>query len=102
MASLPGVQWTRPFSARATGSLGLLDGDTFVAIEDDQLIGIDLLDGGLHWSLPSPIRASSGMIDADRSLIYVSSPFGQVKAFDVSDSQSACAIATSESSDEAT
>ena len=97
IASLPGVQWTRPFSARDTISLGQLGGDTYVAIEGDQLIGINLLDGGLRWSLPRPNWASGGMIAADRPLIYVSSLFGQVKAFDMSDLQGADA---SESSSE--
>ncbi len=49
MSASPGVDWTRPVSAGGTRGVGLLNDNTFVAIEDDRLIGIGLLDGALVW-----------------------------------------------------
>lgn len=81
IASSPGVLWTHPFSTQRTQGLGLLGRDTFVAIEDDQLLGTSVLDGSLHWSHPISLTVTSAILDANRSAIYAADILGRVKAF---------------------
>jgi len=87
IATLPGVQWIRPSSVRSTKVLGRLNHDTLAAIEDNELIGISVLDGSLRWSQPISDTPADAMIDADRSLIYVMHESGELEAFRVLDAQ---------------
>jgi hypothetical protein len=54
--------------------------EVYGAIQGRQLIGIDVSDGGIVWSPPSPERIDDAMIDATGSAVYVSR-FGEVEAF---------------------
>jgi outer membrane protein assembly factor BamB len=76
----------------------MLNGDTFVAFQDRQLIGINIRDGSLEWSQPSPVVVDRAVIDANRSVIYDSNIFGVTEAFRLSDPQDGDANATSEPS----
>ncbi len=82
MAALPGVAWIWSFTPDFKQSLGILNGDTFVAADDEQLVGIALADGQLGWSLPiTDIQTSAALINADHTLIYTCDQRGRVGAF---------------------
>ena len=83
ITNAPGVIWTRPSAAwRGTRVLGMLDDDTLIVFEDGRLLGISVLDGSLRWSEASSIRATSGVIDADSSMIYTANHYtGRVETF---------------------
>lgn len=98
IATSPGVQWTRPFVTWGTKGVGMLNGDTFAAIEDNRLIGVNVLDGSLRWSQSDSIKAANAMINVDRSVIYVVSQFVLIEAFRLPDLQDGNATATFESS----
>jgi murein DD-endopeptidase MepM/ murein hydrolase activator NlpD len=90
----PGVQWTRPFVAENTMGLGMIDRDTFAAVEDRQLIGINIIDGSSRWSRPVPINVVDAMLDAERSVIYTAEAFGLIEAFRAPDLDDGSAAAT--------
>ena len=80
LVASPGVLWTRPYASYGTRGVGLLGRDTFVAIEDYQLIGIDVADGTLRWSQSALDKVDSAMLDADGSTVYVANQFGELTA----------------------
>jgi outer membrane protein assembly factor BamB len=65
----------------------MLDADTFVALDEDQLMGLNVLDGGLAWRQPLSTRLSDAALDTSRSLIYVASAYGRLQAFHLFDPQ---------------
>jgi len=80
LVASPGVQWTRPYAAWGTRGVGLLDGDTFVAIEESQLLAFDVADGTLRWSQPALDEVNSAVLDSEGSLVYVANRFGELSA----------------------
>jgi outer membrane protein assembly factor BamB len=98
IAASPGVQWMRPFAGRGMRGVGMLDHDTFVAIEDEQLVGISVQDGSLRWSQTSSVRAKNAMIAADWSTLYaVDRHNGRVEAFGITDTPRGSATAIHDS-----
>jgi murein DD-endopeptidase MepM/ murein hydrolase activator NlpD len=100
IASSPGVQWTRPAVARGTKGIGMLDHDTFGTIEDNQLVGINVMDGSLRWSQPITINVVDAAIDESQSAIYVSNYVGKIEAFRLPNSSDGTAVGMSELSSE--
>jgi outer membrane protein assembly factor BamB len=98
LGASPGVQWMRPFAIWSTRGLGMVDHDTFVAIEDNQLVGISVLDGSLRWGRTSSIRVKNAIIAPNQSVIYTVSHYtGRVEAFRITDSQDSNTAATPDS-----
>src|SRR3990172_10552375 len=62
IATAPGVQWTRPFTA--TG-IGLLSDGALAALDGQRLIGVDLNDGSLRWSHPVSGTLISSAVEAN-------------------------------------
>jgi hypothetical protein len=87
IATLPGLRWMRPLSTKSTRILGSLSRDTLVAVEDHDLIGINLLDGSLRWRQPGSDAPADAMISANRSFIYVIDGSAQLEAFRLLDAQ---------------
>jgi murein DD-endopeptidase MepM/ murein hydrolase activator NlpD len=87
IATAPGVQWTRPFTGEGARGLGLLAPDTFVAVQDNHLIGIDVADGSLRWRQPLAASVVDVLLDAGRSALYTIDYFGRVEAWRVPDPQ---------------
>jgi murein DD-endopeptidase MepM/ murein hydrolase activator NlpD len=81
IANAPGVQWTRPSGSWDTMGVGMLDDGTFVAIEDDQLLAVDVTDGGLRWSQPVTVTLRETMLDAGQPALYVANYVGDITAF---------------------
>jgi murein DD-endopeptidase MepM/ murein hydrolase activator NlpD len=81
MASMPGVVWTRPFTAEGVQNIDLVNGDTLIALEDDQLIGLNVADGRLHWRHAITQTVASVIVGAGQSLLYMADWSGQVAAY---------------------
>jgi hypothetical protein len=96
IATAPGVQWMRTAEHGGVG-LGMLDQDTFVAVQDGQLIGIDVRDGSVRWRRRGSVNAYNALLDRDRSTIYTTSLFGVVEAFRLSSAGEGKATTATES-----
>jgi hypothetical protein len=81
VSAAPGVQWMRPAVPEGIKGVGLLDDGTFVTIQDDKLVGIDVLDGSVRWTQPGTASVHDAVVDTERSLIYTASILGVVEAF---------------------
>ena len=77
----PGVEWTRPFVAGGVKGLGLSDSDTFVIIEEGQLVGVDVYDGRTRWRRESDEPVENGLLDEERRLIYTADRRGRLAAY---------------------
>ncbi len=80
IAGASGVQWTRPFAAEGTKGAGIFNGDTLVAVEDAQLIGLDLAGGSVRWQYADSGRVSEAALDALSPVVYVAGRAGWVEA----------------------
>ncbi len=89
VSGLPGVQWLRPFATRSRNAVGFADHDTFVVIDNLQLMGINVSNGSLRWSLPISETTSAAAIDAVSGIVYTGNQLGHVQAFGLSDLVSA-------------
>ena len=81
----PGVQWARVSDANNMQDVGMLDEDTLVVVEDNVLMGINVLDGSVRWRQPCSINVVAAVIDAGQPLIYVADFVGRMEAFRVPD-----------------
>ena len=88
IAALPGVQWTRPAVLRGTRAVGTLGADTFVGIEEGQLVGIDLQDGSLSWAQIPSVLLGTSVIDSSQPVIYVRNQAGPIQALRAPDPSS--------------
>jgi hypothetical protein len=89
IAASPGVLWVRAPAKQAIQAVGLVDRDTFLVTQDEQLTAIDLRDGSVRWRHESPVRAYDALIHPDRSTVYVASILGIVEAYPLPDTQNA-------------
>lgn len=87
MAAMPGVVWTRPFTAEDTQNIGLIDEDTLVVLEEGQLIGLDVTDGQRRWQQTITDTVTSAMVDASQALLFTGDRGGQVAAYLLLDSE---------------
>lgn len=81
MAAMPGVAWTRPGAAAGPQFIDVVNGDTLLALEDDQLVGVNLADGRLRWRRAYTGTVSGITVDANQALLYVVTRPGQVTAY---------------------
>ena len=81
MVAMPGVAWARPFTAEGTQNIAVLDGETLIALEASQLIGLDVADGGLRWQQAFTQTVANAIMDANQSLLYTADGQGQIMAF---------------------
>jgi len=80
MLAHPGVAWIRPSTAgaQAVGSKG----DTFVLLDDQQLVGLDSDTGLVRWRLPQTDGAfRSAALDAQNEIVYGIDNGGSLHAF---------------------
>ncbi|MBN1890071.1 MAG: peptidoglycan DD-metalloendopeptidase family protein [Thermoflexales bacterium] len=81
MAALPGVAWVWPFIPPSQ-SVGVLNGDTFVAVDGERIVAIKLSDGRLSWTRPFTAgQMSTAIINADQTLLYICDQLGRLEAF---------------------
>jgi hypothetical protein len=76
----PGVQWMRAPGKHEFLPVGSLDEDTFVVVQNRELVGIDVRDGSERWRLGSSLSVHDAAIDPDEKTVYVTSLFGVVEA----------------------
>jgi murein DD-endopeptidase MepM/ murein hydrolase activator NlpD len=91
IAASPGVLWVHAPARQDTRAIGMLDQDTFLLTQDEQLTAIDLRDGSVRWRYDSPVRAYDALIHPNRSTIYVASILGIIEAFPLPDAHDAAA-----------
>ncbi len=96
MAAMPGVVWTRPFTANGAQQIGLVNEDTLVILENDQLIGLDVADGRPRWRQPISDTITSAMVDAGQSLLYTGDRRGQVAAYRLLNSEEVPPVLTAD------
>jgi outer membrane protein assembly factor BamB len=92
----PGVQWTRPNTSWSTKELGVLADDVFVAVEDQQLLGVNMENGDLQWSHPLTETLHSALLDVNQTLIYLATSPGTLQAFSLSALEQASSPASPE------
>ncbi len=80
IASSPGVVWTRPFIDDGTRGLGQMDAETFVVLEEGQLVGLQVTSGQVRWRYEAEGNIVSAVMDARNQVIYVADRAGHVQA----------------------
>jgi outer membrane protein assembly factor BamB len=84
IAISPGVQWNRPNTSWSTKGLGVLADEVFVAVEDQQLVGVDMESGDLQWSHPITETLHSALLDVNQMMVYLATSPGTLEAFSLS------------------
>ncbi len=85
MATSPGVQWARPYVTGFTQGLGFSGEGTLVVVEGEQLLGIDMQDGSLRWAHALAEGPDNASLDESGALVYLSTSFGKLDAYSLSD-----------------
>ncbi|MBN1317702.1 MAG: PQQ-binding-like beta-propeller repeat protein, partial [Anaerolineales bacterium] len=79
----PGVQWVRDTNAESFSAVGVIR-DTIIAVEDSQLIGVNILDGSQRWTRQDEEEISSAALSNDEKLLYVAYRNRLLMAFEIS------------------
>ncbi|MCB9420509.1 MAG: M23 family metallopeptidase [Ardenticatenaceae bacterium] len=87
MAAEKGVVWTRPFITEGTQNIGLIDENTFVIKEANELIGLGVSDGQLRWQQMLTDTVTMAMFDAARPLLYTGDRLGVLSAYPLLESE---------------
>jgi len=77
----PGVDWMGDTEVQSRRGLGMLDDGAFVGIEDDELVGLNPVDGELHWRFPLSSNVSDGAIDINGELVYLANRAAVLEAY---------------------
>jgi len=96
ISTSPGVQWMRPNESWSSHGIGVLENRVFVAVEDQQLLGVSLENGDLRWSHPITETLHSALLDVNQTMIYLATSPGMLQAFSVPALEAAGAPAGSE------
>jgi len=87
MASGSRALWMWSSPVGFSKGLGMLDGDTFVVINDGDLVGINAQDGESRWRQQVVGELSDGLIDARQGMIYVVTEEGKLQGYSLSAEQ---------------
>lgn len=82
----PGVLWARAPAGGPIQPIGPAGDGVLLALEGDQLVGLDLTDGSPRWTLPVSDTLSTAGQDLAGTALYLADQLGGVKAFRPSDS----------------
>lgn len=77
----PGVQWMIPAASAASQPLGMLDINTFLMIEEGQLLAIDLFTGEQIWSAELSAYIKAAHLDPERRLLYVTDAVAGIRGY---------------------
>jgi outer membrane protein assembly factor BamB len=78
----PGVKWTRPFTTLNSILAGLLISNTVAAIDDDQLLALDVDTGKIRWTQPLSSSVRAAVVDETRTMIYLTTISDTLQAID--------------------
>ncbi|MFN2151384.1 MAG: M23 family metallopeptidase, partial [Anaerolineales bacterium] len=67
----PGVEWMNPATPTTSQPLGRLDIDTFLLIDEGQLVAIDLFTGEQSWATELSTYIKAAYLDPERRLLYI-------------------------------
>jgi len=79
----PGVLWTRAFDEVGVNGIGIVNGDTFIGIEEDRLIGFNIANGASRNFQLDLEKIDDALIDADHERFYTVNQFGEISAYRV-------------------
>jgi len=77
----PGVGWMDDTDVQSREGLGMLADGTFVVIEEDELVGLNPVDGDLSWRYLLSNDVSASAIDVDGDLVYLANRAAVLEAF---------------------
>ena len=96
ISTSPGVQWMRSNDSWSSYGLGVLENRVFAAIEDQQLIGVNLETGELRWSYLITETLHSALLEINQTMVYLAASPRMLQAFSVPALEAAGAFAGSE------
>ena len=86
IASAPGVLWTRPFHATNTQFVGNFDDESFILLEDQQLLRMNW-SNGRSQSLQFDIEeVNTALSDSQKNQLYIIDGSGLLSAYQIPDS----------------
>ena len=80
IAASPGVVWIRPPAGGETRGIGMLDENTYLVLQETELVALDLRDGSVRWRHSPSLRLYDALVHPDDQTIYVTSVFGVTQA----------------------
>lgn len=84
--SSPGVIWMKEATGLVIEGVGLIEKNTFIVKQDQDLAAINLSDGSSIWTHPLPRSAIDIEIDLEEPILYVIDRSGRLEAFSLPDS----------------
>jgi len=79
IANAPGGVWSQSSSTSLVTLL--VQEDTLVAADDERMMGLNLTDGSLSWSLPLTRTMIAGVKDSDQEIFYALNSRRELKAY---------------------
>jgi murein DD-endopeptidase MepM/ murein hydrolase activator NlpD len=83
MMDSPGVIWVGGAETSLSTGLGLLTDDTFAAVSDRKLLGIDPETGTVRWTLEGDEPVEAALLDTSLGVIYSINQLGDLAAFNL-------------------
>jgi hypothetical protein len=83
----PGVLWMNPPAASEAKPIGMLDQDTFLLVQDEQLWALDIRDGSIRWQYQGARPTHDALIHPNGEILYQVSILGAVEALSLTDLQ---------------
>jgi len=83
----PGVLWMAPPAASETKPIGMLDQDTFLLVQDEQIWALDIRDGSVRWQYQGASPTHEALIHPNGERVYQVSLLGAVEALSRTDMQ---------------
>jgi murein DD-endopeptidase MepM/ murein hydrolase activator NlpD len=77
----PGVEWINPATPTTSQPLGRLDIDTFLLIDEGQLVAINLFTGEQSWAAELSTYIKAAYLDPERRLLYITDAVAGVRGY---------------------
>ena len=77
----PGVEWMDDTDVQSRDSLGMLADGLFMVIEEDELVGLDPVEGEMSWRYPLSTDVSASAIDENGELVYLANRGAVLEAY---------------------
>jgi murein DD-endopeptidase MepM/ murein hydrolase activator NlpD len=82
-----GVLWVKPPAAGEAKAIGMLDQDTFLMVQEEQLWALDIRDGSVRWQYQGARPTHDALIHPEGKTVYQVSILGAVEALSRTDLQ---------------
>jgi outer membrane protein assembly factor BamB len=81
MAAWPGVLWIRSATNQSVRGIGIIDDNSYIVIEDDQFVAIDLRSGDRQWQVPGDDMIYETLADPPLRMLYTANLVGEIDAY---------------------